>query len=98
MIKCEAGRAQGKPTEDGASVVDEKDIPPMPDSFLLAECGDYEKAYTRWKVRWCCDGDGVVMVLGVVVIVGVGVGTVKLFPLPKDSDLHLNTGTFASTS
>ncbi|CAN0076089.1 unnamed protein product, partial [Ectocarpus fasciculatus] len=26
----------------------------MPDSFLLAECGDYDKAYARWKatVLW----------------------------------------------
>eukprot|EP00752_Nemacystus_decipiens_P011704 g10386.t1 len=54
LIKCEVGAAQGKPTGDDMSGGGEEDIPPMPDSFLLAECGDYEKAYTRWKatVLW----------------------------------------------
>lgn len=50
LIKCEVGAAGGKPTEDEASGGGEESFPPMPDSFLLAECGDYDKAYARWKV------------------------------------------------
>lgn len=52
LIKCEVGAARGKPTEDDASEGSQEAFPPMPDSFLLAECGDYDKAYARWKVSF----------------------------------------------
>lgn len=49
LIKCEVGAADGKPA-DGVSDASEEGLPPMPDTFLLAECGDHDKAYARWKV------------------------------------------------
>lgn len=53
LIKCESGAASDKPTE-GDDGEEEGGFPPMPDTFLLAEYGDHDKAYARWKatVQW----------------------------------------------
>lgn len=53
LMKCESGASQGKPVGD-ASEEEVDGFPPMPDTFLLAEFGDHDKAYARWKatVQW----------------------------------------------
>ncbi|CAM9246913.1 unnamed protein product, partial [Chrysoparadoxa australica] len=46
VIKCEAGSASehGDDEDTGASK-----LPPMPETFLMAEFGDHDKAMARWK-------------------------------------------------
>lgn len=52
LVKCESGTASEKPVGDDSG--EEDNFPPMPDTFLLAEFGDHDKAYARWKatVQW----------------------------------------------